>query len=230
MNDIYDRMKSMVVGFALRPGDRLNESALSKQLGVSRTPLREVLNRLVAEGHVEARPGEGFFCRKLDAQGVHDLYDLREILELAAVGRACRNASDEDLKALENWLVAEGLDVTGLTVAEACERDETFHVRIAELSGNPLLVAKLKDVNEKIRYLRWVQMDESRLKPSKDGHRRVMQSLLARDEDAAVKAMRDHITRRFDQINDAVSKGISNIFMDQTDALTGRILKSEDAA
>lgn len=230
MSETYDRIKSMVVGFVLRPGERLNESALSKQLGVSRTPLREALNRLVAEGFIEARPGEGFFGRKLDAEGVHDLYDLREALEVAAVERACRRAGDDDLATLNDWLEAEGMDVTGLTVAEACARDEGFHVKIAELSGNPLLAASLKGVNEKIRYLRWVQMDEDRLKSTKAGHREVMQALMARDASAAAAAMREHIARRMDQINDAVSKGIANIYMDQTDALTGRILKSEDAA
>eukprot|EP00903_Cladosiphon_okamuranus_P002012 g2010.t1 len=230
MSETYDQIKSMVVGFALRPGDRLNESALSKDLGVSRTPLREALNRLVAEGLIDARPGEGFFCRKLDADGVHDLYDLREALEIATVERACQRASDEDLSSLQDWLLAEGLDVAGLTVAEACARDEAFHVKIAELSGNPLLVAQLQALNEKIRYLRWVQLDADKLKSTKAGHREVMNALLARDAKTAASAMRDHISRRMDQINDAVSKGISNIFMDRTDALTGRILSAEDAA
>lgn len=230
MSETYDQIKSMVVGFALRPGDRLNESALSKDLGVSRTPLREALNRLVAEGLIDARPGEGFFCRRLDAEGVHDLYDLREVLEVAAVERACERASDADLKELADWLSAKGLKVAGLTVAEACERDEAFHVKIAELSGNPLLVAQLKALNEKIRYLRWVQLDEGRLKTTKAGHRNVMSALLARDVTGATIAMRDHISLRMDQINDAVSKGISNIYLDRTDALTGHILSSEDAA
>lgn len=230
MSETYDQIKSMVVGFHLRPGDRLNESALSKDLGVSRTPLREALNRLVAEGLIDARPGEGFFCRKFTAENVHDLYDLREAIEVATVARACERAGDGELTALADWLAAEGLDVAGLTVAEACARDEAFHVKIADMSGNPLLVAQLKSINEKIRYLRWVQLDETRLKSTKAGHREVMQALLDRDIDAATTAMREHIARRMDQINDAVSKGISNIYMDQTDALTGRVLTSEDAA
>ncbi|OJJ10743.1 transcriptional regulator [Alphaproteobacteria bacterium AO1-B] len=230
MSKIYDHIKSMVVGFALRPGDRLNESSLSKDLGVSRTPLREALNRLVAEGLIDVRPGEGFFCRKLDPEGVYHLYDLREALEVAAVERACARASNDELTSLSDWLDAEGMDVAGLTVAEACARDEAFHIGIAKLSGNPLLVAQLEALNEKIRYLRWVQMDENRLKSTKNGHRQVMEALINRDGSAATCSIREHIFKRMDQINDAVSKGISNIFMDQTDALTGRILKSEDAA
>lgn len=230
MSEIYFQIKSMVVGFRLRPGDRLNESVLSRELGVSRTPLREALNRLVAEGLIEARPGEGFYCRKLDTEGVYALYDLREALEVATVERACKRASEESLAALATWLAEMGMDVSGLTVAEACERDEAFHVKIAELSGNPLLVAELKALNEKIRYLRWVQLDEARLKSTKDGHKKVMQALLARDSEAAINAMRDHISRRLDQVKEAVSKGISSIYMDQTDALTGRVLNSQDVA
>ena len=68
VEDIYGRLKAMVVGFGIRPGERLNEVALSRELGASRTPLREALNRLMAERLVEFRPGAGFFCRALEPQ------------------------------------------------------------------------------------------------------------------------------------------------------------------
>ena len=84
VDDIYDQVKAMAVSFRLRPGDRLNEVALSRDLGVSRTPLREALNRLVAERLFDFRPGQGFFCRPLDAQSVFDLFELRQIIESAA--------------------------------------------------------------------------------------------------------------------------------------------------
>lgn len=228
MSEVYEQLKSMTVGFAFRPSDRLNEGALARDLGVSRTPLREALNRLVAEGLIDARPGEGFFCRGLTPETVFHLYDLREALELAAVTRACARASDAALSDLADWLTAEGLDVTGLTVGEACARDEEFHMRIAGLAENPVLSAQLGRINEQIRYLRWVQLDPARLKSSKDGHRRVMQALLDRDADAATTAMQAHISRRLDQITDAVSKGISHIYMDRTAELTEAVIKGTD--
>jgi DNA-binding GntR family transcriptional regulator len=60
---VYEQLKAMSVSFELKPGERLNEGKLAKRLGVSRTPLREALNRLNTEGFL----GKGFFCRELDA-------------------------------------------------------------------------------------------------------------------------------------------------------------------
>ena len=77
VDKIYDRLKAMAVGFEIKPAERLNEVALSKALGVSRTPLREALNRLVAENLFDFRPGSGFFCRVLDPQSIFDLFELQ---------------------------------------------------------------------------------------------------------------------------------------------------------
>ena len=133
---LYSRLKSKVVGFDIRPGERLNEVALARELGVSRTPLREALNRLVAERLVEFRPGAGFFCRMLEPQAIFDLYEMRQVLEVTAVRLAVVRASDEELIALRDEFRQRGQDVTGLTIAQAAERDEAFHIGIARASGN----------------------------------------------------------------------------------------------
>ena len=154
VDDIYDQVKAMAVSFRLRPGDRLNEVALSRDLGVSRTPLREALNRLVAERLFDFRPGQGFFCRSLDAQSVFDLFELRQIIESAAARSACARATDEDLQMLRDELYETGIDITGLTIEEAVTRDEAFHLGIAKLSGNMELLQTLTRINERIRYIR----------------------------------------------------------------------------
>jgi DNA-binding GntR family transcriptional regulator len=229
VEDIYDQVKEMAVTFRLRPGDRLNEVALSRELGVSRTPLREALNRLVAEKLFDFQPGTGFFCRELDAQTVFDLYELRQIIESAAVGLACERATGEQLTALRNALYATGIDVDGLTVAEACARDEAFHMGIARLSGNAVLVAQLERVNERIRYIRWVSMSIGKVPKSKEEHIRVMDALMARDADAASNLMTGHIAKRMDQVVDVVRQGISNIYMNTVEDLSEKILAEEDA-
>ena len=62
VDKLYDQLASMAIGYAFKPGERLNEVALARQLGVSRTPLREALNRLVVEKLLRFLPGKGFFC------------------------------------------------------------------------------------------------------------------------------------------------------------------------
>ena len=113
---VVRQIEQLILRGILRPGDRLNEVALSKDLGVSRTPLREALNRLVAERLFAFRPGQGFFCRPLDAQSVFDLFELRQIIETAAARAACSKASDKDLQNLRGELYSTGIDITGFIV------------------------------------------------------------------------------------------------------------------
>lgn len=225
VDDIYDQVKAMAVSFRLRPGDRLNEVALSKELGVSRTPLREALNRLVAERLFDFRPGQGFFCRPLNAQSVFDLFELREIIETAAVRAACLKATDDQLTDLRDELYATGIDITGLTVQEAVSRDEAFHLGIARLSGNAELLQILTRINERIRYIRWISMSLDRVQRSKDEHKRVMQALLDRNAEEAARVLGAHITKRMDQVQEAVRYGISSIYMEGSDDISGRIIE-----
>lgn len=229
VDDIYDQVKAMAVSFRLRPGDRLNEVALSKELGVSRTPLREALNRLVAERLFDFRPGQGFFCRPLDAQSVFDLFELRQIIETAAVRAACDKASDQDLNDLRDELYAIGIDVTGLTVAEAVTRDEAFHLGIAGLTGNKELLHTLTRINERIRYIRWISMSMDRVHRSKDEHKQVMQALLNRNADEAARILGGHIAKRMDQVQEAVRQGISSIYMEGSEVISTRIIEEAEA-
>ena len=139
---LYVRLKEMTVNFGVRPGEHLNEVALARALDASRTPLREALNRLVAERLIEFRPGKGFFCRDLDVRSIYDLYEVRQALECAAVRLACQRASDTAIAALKDALYANGLSWVGKTIREVTEADEAFHVAIAEASGNAEVARK----------------------------------------------------------------------------------------
>ncbi len=208
---VYRQLKAMAVDFRLRPGERLNEGALARDLGTSRTPLREALNRLVAEGLVTFRPGRGFCCRSLDAESVFDLYELRAVLECAAVGLACARAGDDGIAGLEATLAAQA-DYAGKTVREVTAGDEAFHIAIAGLSGNGELVRQLQGINERIRYIRWIDM-QTRVRTTKGEHRAIMAALAARDAPAAVAAMQGHIAKRMDQVVAAVREGYSSIYV-----------------
>jgi len=225
VHDIYTKLKQLAVGYRLRPGDRLNEVALSKELGVSRTPLREALNRLVAENLFEFRPGQGFFCRSLDAQTVFDLYECRQITEAAAVRIACDRADDADLRALRDELFARGIETAGLTVAEACARDEAFHVGIAKLTGNQVLVSQLERLNERIRYIRWISMADNRLQKSKSEHIALADALVARDADEAERIVTAHIAKRMDEVVEVVRHGITSIYMDHEGDPSERVIE-----
>ena len=234
VDDIYHHIKTQLLGYRLRPGERLNESALSAALSVSRTPLREALNRLVSEELVVLHPGTGFFARGLEAKGVFDRYELRLVLENAACRLACARASDADLGALAEDLEARGLALGGLTVGEACARDEAFHLGIARIAGNAALEAQLRRVSEQIRYIRWVSLTTGALRRSKDEHRALMAALIARDAEQATAIITSHVGKRMDQVTDVVREGISALYMDpdadlSQEILPGHINSTEEA-
>ena len=227
VEEAYVRLKERAVNFQFRPGERINEIGLSRELAVSRTPLREALNRLVTEHLIDFKPGLGFFCRELDARSVYELYELREIIELAALRKACESASDAQLKALNEDLLANGLSYVGKTVREVTERDEAFHIAIAELSGNHELALHLAQINQRIRFIRWLDMS-SRVKETKGEHRAIMDAMLDRDADRAADILGKHIRRRMDQIVASVKESFSNIYMAGPEELFDRQFEPQE--
>ncbi len=225
VSDIYDQIKSRAAGFGIRPGERINEGALARELGVSRTPVREAMNRLVAEQLIEFRPGTGFFCRPLDPQDIFNLYEMRNVVETAAVRMAAQRASDDDLNEFATETKGKGLIVKGLTIAQAVTFDEAFHLGIARMSGNHELLRTLMGINDRIRFIRWVRMGR-RVKDSKAEHRAILDAVLDRNADAAASELARHIVHRKDQVVDAVRSGISSIYLDGAEALGAQSLES----
>src|SRR6218665_4101956 len=101
---VYEQVRSMAIGYAIRAGERLDEVKLARQLGVSRTALREALNRLNTEGLMRLVPGKGFYCRDLDVHEIFSLYELRKAVEVAAIGLALVRAKEGDIDALLAFL------------------------------------------------------------------------------------------------------------------------------
>jgi DNA-binding GntR family transcriptional regulator len=216
---VYEALKEMAVGYAVRPGERINEGRIAMQLGVSRTPLREALNRLKMEGFLRFEPGRGFFCRELDPQEVFQLYELRKAIEIAAVRLAVARADDREIAALADFLDATGPGSDGRSVGELTELDETFHARLMVLSRNDEMLRVLDNVNARIRFVRWIDMGEGRSTTQAE-HSAVVAALARRDAEAAVAILERHIDRRLDQITAAIREGLARIYLKQpgTDA------------
>jgi len=97
---VYQRLRSSLAGGKLMPSSRLDEETLGRELGVSRTPIREAIGKLTKEGFVEYRPYQGNFVRSFSAAQVDDLYTVRQALESLAVRLAVPRLSDADIRRL----------------------------------------------------------------------------------------------------------------------------------
>lgn len=213
---IYDEVRAMASAYELRPGERINEVTLARQLNVSRTPLREALNRLSVEGLLETRIGKGFFRRALDPQEVFDLYQLRFVIECAAVRLAVAVADDASIQVLARLLDETGGQQPNLTAADLLQFDERFHIGIAEMSGNAEIVRVLGNINARIRFVRWIDMERRGRPATQAEHLEIVEGLKQRDADRCVAAVTRHIERRREEITTAIREGFSRIYMEET--------------
>ena len=210
---IYERVKTMAMTFEIRPGGRVNEVEIAKSLNVSRTPLREALNRLLVEGFLTRAPNRGFIGRPLDAKQVFDLYELRRALEASVAGIACERATDEELLELERFVKASKDRAEDTNASSLLALDEQFHERVAALTRNEEMLRALKSINARIHYFRWIDMQNGRRRHTQQEHLRIVKALRARDAGAATELITEHISRRLDRIVEVIRMGFAEIYM-----------------
>ncbi|MCT4609898.1 MAG: GntR family transcriptional regulator [Pelagimonas sp.] len=219
---VYETLRDMAINFDFKPGERLNETALTARLNVSRTPLREALNRLVAEGFLTLAKGQGFFCRPLSPEQILELYQVRCALESEAVRRGIEVASDVEISAFCDYLdQTESTYGTCTDLPDLLRMDEEFHTRMVALAGNTELSRMMNNVNERIRYVRLVNLRQLREQgraavgggANLSAHRVIAEAIRARDTEAAVKALRGHIERRSEQTVELVKLAYSQLYV-----------------
>ncbi|EGH71531.1 GntR family transcriptional regulator [Pseudomonas syringae] len=209
----YDQIRRMTVTFQLRPSERLNESALCIQIGVSRTPLREALNRLASEGFLRSVAGKGFYCRDLNPDEIYQLYQLRKVIEIGGVKLAVERATEEEIEELASFISQTGPEAGDRTTDQLVELDEIFHERLLGLSGNAEMLQVLRNVNAKIQFVRWYDMDRAQRPHTQGDHRQVLVSLRSRDTSSCVDILERHIDRRREQIVTVIRDRLAQIYM-----------------
>jgi DNA-binding GntR family transcriptional regulator len=191
---VYKAVKELAVQYSFPPGTRVNEVDLARRLGVSRTPIREALNRLVRDGFMRFVPNRGFFTRELTPDLVRDLYELRAAIEVAAVKLACQRGSDEDIARLRATWEQAVARFASRRLDRMAEADEAFHMGIARLSGNRELITALEGLNSQIRFFRRVdQESRSRRDDTYREHSEILACLAARDARRAATVMETHV-------------------------------------
>lgn len=133
---VYRHLQAEIWDGQLLPGTVLSEVALSKELGVSRGPIREAMARLAAEGLVTVRPRRGTIVRSPTLAELLDAYQVREVLESLAVRLAVPRLTAEDLRELEGFVDEMESSTRDGDLARFFEANVAFHNRFYELSGN----------------------------------------------------------------------------------------------
>jgi DNA-binding GntR family transcriptional regulator len=190
---VYAQIKQLIFDFQLLPGERFSESDLANRVQVSRTPLRQALQRLQREGFLLVFPKSGWQVAPLDFDTFDQLYDLRVLLETHAVARLCEMEQRPGLKDLaDTWLVPAAERQTAFVAVDRL--DEAFHTALVRATGNQEMVRVHEDITERIRIIRRLDFTKaSRVEATYDEHARILRAITRRRTDEAQRLLRAHI-------------------------------------
>jgi len=186
----YNSIKEYILEGRLDENSRLTEEFLSTQLGISKSPIREALNRLETEGLIRIEPRRGAYLRRLSIEEVSDLYDLREALETHVVRTA--KLTPALLAELQQSLKRQRAFLKANDRAHYIEEDVRFHAALAEATGNGHLCAVLENTQNQIWLSRRNTYDLSS-STAPDHHEAIVKALEVNDRVRADAAMREHI-------------------------------------
>lgn len=193
--DAYSMILEAIDGGTYRPGDRLVESELAERFNVSRTPIREALQRLETQSLL-AREGRSLIVASLDHNQTAELYVVRGSLEGLAARLAARHATQEEIRVLREMVEADNALVD--QPAALARSNRRFHKQIHLASHNRYLVQQLDLLYRSMALMATTSLAaEGRGEIAQAEHDRIVSMIEARDEDGADAALRDHISVAF---------------------------------
>ena len=195
--DAYTLILEAIDAGLYKPGDRLVESELAERLGVSRTPVREALQRLETQSML-TRDGRSLIVASLDHNQLSELYAVRTELEGLAARLAARHATDEEIRVLRG-MVRDDRSLLGGDPGALSRANKRFHKQIHLASHNRFLVQQLDLVHRSMALMATTSFAvEGRDAVALDEHDQIVAAIAARDGDAAYAALKAHISSAFE--------------------------------
>ncbi len=194
VNQAYQMLKRLILEHQIPQGGKLNEAALAAALGISRTPVREAINRLAKEGLVESFPQRGAFVIRFSEDDVYELFLIRENLEGLAAYLAAEKMTGSDLATLESCIKGFKEPYGKREIQRYAREDFKFHETVIRLSNGRRLTNLISTLYDHIRIFRLTTRGLSdRMKTSLAEHRRIVGAFRDKDAAEAERLMRRHI-------------------------------------
>ena len=188
---VAERLRGRILAHTLAPGSWIDEQALAADFGISRTPLREALKVLAAEGLVTMKLRRGAYVTEVSERDLAEVYQLLALLESDAAGRVALDATDAqlgELEALHRQLEASVSDRDRFFAA-----NERFHMRLLEIADNRWRNQVVADLRKVMKLNRHHSLfKQGRLEASLKEHRRIMVALKARNAERVRELMQQH--------------------------------------
>jgi DNA-binding GntR family transcriptional regulator len=196
-NEVAAQLRERIFAGLLAPGSFVDELALCNELAISRTPLREALKVLTAEGLLTHQPRRGCFVSEITERDLDQIFPVIALLEGRCAYEAANNATDADLDALQQLHERLSRHAQARRINDYYDVNFAIHEAIITLANNRWLGQVIGDLRKLVKLARLQQLHApGRLEQSLSEHMAVFAALKARDAEGAEAAMRTHLTRQ----------------------------------
>ena len=198
---VFDKIRSDILNGKYKRGEELVESSIGKELGISRTPVREAIRQLELEGLVQLVPNKGAFVTGISEKDVRDIYLIRARLEGLAARIAAKNITPELLDAMEETVVLSEYHAKKEHYEQVCEMDSKFHKLLYKASGSRILEHTLTDFHQYVQRVRMASiMKKRRMEKSNDEHDAILTAIREHDEEKAELVATRHISNTVENL------------------------------
>ena len=194
--EVADQLRVRIFAHELAPGTWIDEQTLAKEFGISRTPLREAIKVLAAEGLITMKLRRGAYVTEVNRGDLEQIFTILSLLEGQAAKEAATKAQEKDLNELDDMHLRLEKAAADRNLEQFFEVNVRFHERIIAIANNPWLTDVIADLRKVLKLQRKDALSRTgRLQSSLSEHREILKALLERDPIAAEQAMRTHLAR-----------------------------------
>ena len=205
---VYRVLKTEIVKGFLGPGTKLFEDKIAAQMGVSRTPVREAIQKLAAEGCIKIAPNQTLIVTEISLEDIKEVLQIRGVLEGLAARMAAKKINRREIEELEKIVTQMGLYVTKKHLTSYCKVDDEFHNLILNVCGNKWIINIRDNLGNFIYRYRIRSLSiPGRLKHSLEEHRKIMESLKKHNSEDADRLSQIHMENTVINILKNVAKG-----------------------
>jgi len=220
-SSIVATLKEQIIHWHYPPEHRLTEVELCKTFNVSRSPVREALRVLAADGFVKKLPNRGYVVRQHNIDEIEELYEVRIALELYAVeclarrGPLNENAKEDVVQLKRTW--TDLLNGSSKKAEELARLDTLFHETLAHAAGNKTLLRHLRTINERLMLFRMIDFDKpDRAKSTCHQHLKILKCITAKDAPGARAAMQQNIDEGRNNVHTAIKDALARAYSMKT--------------
>lgn len=199
--ELYSLLRARIMTGSLKPGDAISEIQIAAEMGVSRTPVREVFKRLADEGFLRILPQVGTFVSPIQLQAVYDSQFVRETLECRTVRIASVRKTQSDADRLGDYLMLQTRAIRDGDLSGFFKADDEMHTHLIGMAGRPAIWSLIQGVKAQLDRVRFLSLESGDwLERIMQQHHAIVEAVLAGEADRAEAAMRIHLQSVFQTI------------------------------